>query len=64
MLLIQAIINGIFIGSVYGLIALGLTLIFGVMKIINFAHGSFLMIGMFATFFFTSLSGINPYFSI
>jgi len=64
MLLIQAIINGIFIGSVYGLIALGLTLIFGVMKIINFAHGSFLMIGMFATFFFTTLTGINPYFSI
>ena len=64
MLLIQAILNGIFIGSVYGLIALSLTLIFGVMKIINFAHGSFLMIGMFTTFSFTSLTNYNPYISL
>ena len=45
MMLLQALINGILMGSVYGLTALGLTLIFGVMKVINFAHGSCLMVG-------------------
>ena len=61
MLLIQAILNGVFIGSIYGLIALGLTLVFGVMKIINFAHGSLLTIGMFMTLWVTSLMHVNLY---
>lgn len=47
-ILTQALLNGIASGAVYGLIALGLSLQFGVMKIINFAHGSFLMIAMYA----------------
>jgi len=64
MLFVQAILNGLFIGSLYGLIALALTLIFGVMKIINFAHGSLLMIGMFIAFWSTSLIGLNPYLSL
>ena len=61
---LQAIINGIFIGSLYGLIALGLTIVFGVMKVINFAHGSFLMIGMFASYWAFELLGLNPYLSL
>ena len=42
-LLLQAIVSGILIGGVYSLVAIGLSLIFGVMKIINFAHGAFMM---------------------
>lgn len=58
---VEALINGILMGSVYGLTAVGLTLIFGVMKIINFAHGSVIMVGMFASYWFVKLTGINPY---
>jgi branched-chain amino acid transport system permease protein len=48
--LLQAILSGLLIGGVYALSALGLSLIFGVMRIINFAHGTFLMLGMYAAF--------------
>ena len=47
MLYIQALINGILMGGTYGLMALGLSLIFGVLKIINFAHGNLMVVGMF-----------------
>lgn len=57
----QAIINGVLIGSIYGLTALGLTLIFGVIKVINFAHGSILMVGMYAAYWMVKLTGVNPY---
>jgi branched-chain amino acid transport system permease protein len=59
--IIQAIINGIMSGSYYGLAALGLTLIFGVIKVINFAHGSLLMVGMFTAYWIVILTGWNPY---
>ena len=54
-------ISGVFLGSVYALVALGLTLIYGVLHIINFAHGSLLMIAMFAVFFLWQFFGVDPY---
>ncbi|HCR14242.1 MULTISPECIES: branched-chain amino acid ABC transporter permease [Solidesulfovibrio] len=61
---IQATLNGIMMGSMYGLTALGLTLIFGVMKVINFAHGSLLMVGMFSAYWLIKLTGIHPYLAL
>jgi branched-chain amino acid transport system permease protein len=62
--LMQQLVNSLLIGSVYALVAIGLTLIWGVMNIINFAHGDFLMLGMFVAFWFYTLFGVDPIFSI
>ncbi|WP_353117022.1 branched-chain amino acid ABC transporter permease [Nitratidesulfovibrio sp.] len=59
--LAQDCINGVLMGLIYGLVALGLTLIFGVLKVINFAHGSFLMVGMYVAYWTVTLSGLSPY---
>jgi branched-chain amino acid transport system permease protein len=58
---IQDIINGILMGSIYGLTALGLTVIFGVLKVINFAHGSMLMVAMYVAYWAIQLTGLHPY---
>ncbi len=57
---LQALLGGISTGAVYGLIALGLSLQFGVMKIINFAHGSFLMVAMYVTYYLCLHLGLHP----
>jgi branched-chain amino acid transport system permease protein len=63
-LLWQACVSGVLIGGVYALVALGLTLIFGVLRIINFAHGALMMLGMYATFFLHAGAGLDPYVSV
>jgi branched-chain amino acid transport system permease protein len=59
--IVQLVLSGILIGSVYALMSIGLTLIFGVLRIVNFAHGEFLMIAMYGAWAFTQLFGLNPY---
>ncbi|MBC7359715.1 MAG: branched-chain amino acid ABC transporter permease [Desulfacinum sp.] len=62
--LIEDAINGILMGSIYGLTALGLTVIFGVLKVINFAHGSLLMVSMYAAYWTVALTGWHPYLAL
>jgi branched-chain amino acid transport system permease protein len=62
--LIEDIINGILMGSIYGLTALGLTVIFGVLKVINFAHGSLLMAAMYVAYWTVTLTGVHPYVAL
>ena len=62
--LLQALASGIIIGCVYALIAVGLSLIFGVVDIVNFAHGEFLMLGMYATFWAYAILHLDPLVSV
>jgi branched-chain amino acid transport system permease protein len=62
--IIEDTINGILMGSIYGLAALGLTIIFGVLKVINFAHGSMLMVGMYTAYWAVILTGLHPYLAL
>jgi len=57
----QLVLSGIFIGGVYALMSIGLTLIFGVLRIVNFAHGEFLMLGMYGAWAVTRAFGLDPY---
>lgn len=57
----QAAITGILLGGVYGLMAMGLSLGFGVMRVVNFAHGEFVLIGMYAVYFLYTSFGLNPF---
>jgi len=63
-LAIQLIIYGILMGLIFALIALGLSLIFGVMNIVNFAHGEFLMVGMYIAYVFSSSLHLDPIISL
>ena len=62
--ILQTLLDGLLLGGVYGLVAIGLTLIFGVMKVINFAHGALMMLGMYVTYWAFALLHIDPYVSI
>jgi branched-chain amino acid transport system permease protein len=60
--ILQAIVGGLLLGGIYALLAAGLTLIFGVMRVINFAHGDFMMLGMYAVFYLFTAFGIQAAF--
>jgi branched-chain amino acid transport system permease protein len=63
-LVLQLLINGVLAGALYAAIAVGLSLVFGIMKVINFAHGTFLMIAMYIGFWIWKGLGWEPYFSM
>lgn len=63
-LILPAVLSGLMMGAVYALVALGLTLIYGVLHIINFAHGSLLMLALYTVYFLNSYLGIDPYLAI
>jgi len=63
-MLLQVLLTGVLIGSVYSLVAVGLTLVWGLMDIINFAHGEFLMISMYTTFWLYALLKFDPLVSL
>jgi branched-chain amino acid transport system permease protein len=63
-IVMEALINGLLTGAVYALVALGLTMVYGVLHIINFAHGALLTCAMFAVWVAEALCGIDPYLAI
>jgi len=63
-ILLPSFLNGVTTGAVYALIALGLTLIYGVLHIINFAHGAALMVALYAVWFLKDRAGIDPYLAL
>jgi branched-chain amino acid transport system permease protein len=60
-ILLEAVLNGLLMGAVYGLVALGLTLVYGVLHIINFAHGALLTLAMYAAYVAHGAFGLDPY---
>ncbi|HVE54424.1 MAG TPA: branched-chain amino acid ABC transporter permease [Ramlibacter sp.] len=63
-ILFPAVLNGLTTGAVYALVALGLTLIYGVLHIINFAHGAALMMALYGVYFLKHAFGVDPYFAL
>jgi branched-chain amino acid transport system permease protein len=63
-IVLPAMLNGIATGAVYALVALGLTLIYGVLHIVNFAHGSLLMLALYGVYFLYTLLGLDPYLAL
>lgn len=60
---LQLVANGVLLGGVFALISIGLTLIFGIVRVVNFAHGEFVMLGLYAAWLLSSQFGLNPYVS-
>lgn len=63
-LFVQVVVSGLLIGGVYALLSIGLTMIFGVVRIINFAHGEIMMLAMYLTFWLHTAYGVDPYLSL
>ncbi len=61
---LQVVANGLMLGGLFAIISIGLTLIFGIIKVVNFAHGEFLMAGMFMTYLITTKLGLHPYAAV
>ncbi|MBX5464097.1 MAG: branched-chain amino acid ABC transporter permease [Clostridia bacterium] len=61
MVVLQTVLNGLLTGGLYALIGIGMALVFGVMRIVNFAHGALIMVGMYAAYFAFTLLGLSPY---
>ncbi|KQQ55674.1 branched-chain amino acid ABC transporter permease [Pseudomonas sp. Leaf127] len=61
---IQLVLNGLLLGGTLAIISIGLTLIFGIVRVVNFAHGEFLMIGLYAVYLMNSHFGLHPYVAI
>jgi branched-chain amino acid transport system permease protein len=61
LIFVELVLAGLMLGGVYALISIGLTLIFGVLRVVNFAHGEMLMLGMFAAYWASALGGLPPY---
>jgi branched-chain amino acid transport system permease protein len=61
---LHILVVGILLGGIYGLVSIGLNLIFGVIRVVNFAHGELVMLGMYGAFLAYSLLGLDPYLSI
>ena len=64
MLFLDLTVNGLIMGLFYALMAVGLSMIFGVLRVINFAHGEFFMIGAYTYALIASYFGINPWFAL
>lgn len=63
-ILLSLVLSGLMLGGVYALVSSGLNMIYGVMKVINFAQGEFVMLGMFVTYWLNLLYGVNPFVSL
>ncbi len=61
---LQVLANGLLLGALFAIVSVGLTLIFGIVKVVNFAHGEFLMVGMYLTYVLTSRFGIHPFVTV
>ena len=62
--LIQTLISGLSLGSIYALIALGYTMVYGIAKMLNFAHGDVIMVGSYVVYVAVSGMGLNPILAI
>jgi branched-chain amino acid transport system permease protein len=61
---LQTIVNGLLLGALYAIVGMGLAIVFGTMRIINFAHGQFVMVGMYITYSLFTAFGVDPYLSL
>lgn len=63
-LIVQGLLNGLILGAIYGLIGLGLNIVYGVLRVVNFAHGEFLVVGAYFAYVLLQYAGINPFLAL